>query len=478
MLDLHPIADQIIRGSSVEQMKRLTIGVELAAQPSVLFLDEPTSGLDARSAKLIMDGVRKVANTGRTVVCTIHQPSTEVFSVFDSLLLLKRGGETVFAGELGKNAGDMIAYFESIDGVAKLEDNYNPATWMLEVIGAGVGNSNGDKTDFVEIFQASKQFTYLQSNLDREGVSRPSPTIPALEFSDKRAATELTQARFLLQRFFRMYWRTASYNVTRFAIFLMLGLVFGITYIDAEYSSYAGINSGMGMLFCTTAFIGFVSFTSVVPISSEDRLAFYRERAAQTYNALWYFVAATVVEIPYVFFCTLLFMVPFFPMVGFTGATNFFAYWVHLSLHVMWQAYFGQLMAYVMPTVEVATVFGILMQMIFLTFNGFNPPGAAIPSGYKWLYRITPHRYVLALVAAIVFGDCPSDGDGSEIGCDVMTGLPPSLPADMTVKSYLETVFNMKHGDIWENFGFSVGLLVIYRVLALLSLRFVNHQKK
>ncbi|KUG01591.1 Pleiotropic drug resistance protein ABC superfamily [Phytophthora nicotianae] len=78
LLDLHPIADQIIR---VEQMKRLTIGVEMAAQPSVLFLDEPTSGLDARSSKLIMDGVRKVANTGRTVLCTIHQPSTEVFSV-------------------------------------------------------------------------------------------------------------------------------------------------------------------------------------------------------------------------------------------------------------------------------------------------------------------------------------------------------------------------------------------------------------
>ncbi|KAL4118769.1 hypothetical protein PRIC2_011091 [Phytophthora ramorum] len=168
LLDLHSIADQIIRGSSVEQMKRLTIGVELAAQPSVLFLDEPTSGLDARSAKLIMDGVRKVADTGRTVVCTIHQPSTEVFSVFDSLLLLKRGGETVFAGELGKNASEMIAYFEGIDGVTKLEDNYNPATWMLEVIGAGVGNSNGDKTDFVKVFQASKHFQLLQSGLDRE----------------------------------------------------------------------------------------------------------------------------------------------------------------------------------------------------------------------------------------------------------------------------------------------------------------------
>ncbi|TMW67882.1 hypothetical protein Poli38472_007554 [Pythium oligandrum] len=88
ILDLHSIADKTIRGSSLEQMKRLTIGVELAAQLSVLFLDEPTSGLDARSAKLVMDGVRKVANSGRTVVCTIHQPSTEAFMLFDSLLLL------------------------------------------------------------------------------------------------------------------------------------------------------------------------------------------------------------------------------------------------------------------------------------------------------------------------------------------------------------------------------------------------------
>uniref|UniRef100_H3H5U7 ABC transporter domain-containing protein n=1 Tax=Phytophthora ramorum TaxID=164328 RepID=H3H5U7_PHYRM len=478
LLDLHPIADQIIRGSSVEQMKRLTIGVELAAQPSVLFLDEPTSGLDARSAKLIMDGVRKVADTGRTVVCTIHQPSTEVFSVFDSLLLLKRGGETVFAGELGKNASEMIAYFEGIDGVTKLEDNYNPATWMLEVIGAGVGNSNGDRTDFVKVFQASKHFELLQSGLDREGVSRPSPSMPALEYSDKRAATELTQAKFLMQRFFRMYWRTASYNLTRFSLALILGILFGVTYVSAEYSSYAGINSGMGMLFCTTGFIGFIAFTSVMPISSDDRIAFYRERASQTYNALWYFVGSTLVEIPYVFFSTLLFMAPFYPMVGFTGVKSFLAYWVHLSLHVLWQAYFGQLMTYLMPTMEVAQVFGILLASIFFLFNGFNPPGSAIPTGYKWLYHASPQKYSLALVSAIAFGDCPSDGDGSEIGCQVMTGVPPSLPENLTVKDYLEDVFLMKHSEIWKNFSIVLGIIVVTRLLGLLALRFVNHQKK
>ncbi|POM65555.1 Pleiotropic drug resistance protein ABC Superfamily [Phytophthora palmivora] len=150
LLDLRPIADQIIRGRSQEQMKRLTIGVELAAQPSVLFLDEPTSGLDAHSAKVIMDGVRKVADSGRTVVCTIHQPSSDVFFLFDSLLLLKRGGEMVFFGELDnaqpdhRECGHLIDYFEAIPEVVCLPEGQNPATWMLECIGAGVAGA-GEK---------------------------------------------------------------------------------------------------------------------------------------------------------------------------------------------------------------------------------------------------------------------------------------------------------------------------------------------
>ncbi|RLN64684.1 hypothetical protein BBJ29_009861, partial [Phytophthora kernoviae] len=150
LLNMRAIADKIVRGSSQEQMKRLTIGVELAAQPSVLFLDEPTSGLDAHSAKVIMDGVRKVADSGRTIVCTIHQPSSDVFFLFDSLLLLKRGGEMVFFGELDnaesddRECGHLIDYFEAIQEVPRLPAGQNPATWMLECIGAGVAGA-GEK---------------------------------------------------------------------------------------------------------------------------------------------------------------------------------------------------------------------------------------------------------------------------------------------------------------------------------------------
>ncbi|KAG2802971.1 hypothetical protein PC129_g18045 [Phytophthora cactorum] len=372
----------------------------------------------------------------------------------------------------------MIAYFESIDGVTKLEDNYNPATWMLEVIGAGVGNSNGDKTDFVKVFQSSKHFDFLQSNLDREGVARPSPDLPELTYSDKRAATEITQMKFLLQRFFNMYWRTASFNLTRFFVSLVLGLVFGVTYVGAEYTSYSGINSGMGMMYLAVGFLGIGSFNSALPIASQERAVFYRERAAQTYNAFWYFFGSSVAEIPYTFLAVLLFMATFYPMVGFTGFGAFLTFWLTVSLHVLLQAYIGEFLVFLLPNVEVAQILGMLMALIFLLFMGFSPPAGDLPTGYKWLYHITPQKYTLAAMATIVFGDCPSDGDGSEVGCEQMTNVPPSLPSGLTVKEYLEDVFLMKHSEIWRNCAIVLAFLVFFRVLTLLAMRFVNHQKR
>jgi ABC-type multidrug transport system ATPase subunit len=74
-----------VYGLSAEQRKRLTIAVELVASPSILFMDEPTTGLDARAAAIVMRTVRNTVNTGRTVVCTIHQPSIEIFESFDEV---------------------------------------------------------------------------------------------------------------------------------------------------------------------------------------------------------------------------------------------------------------------------------------------------------------------------------------------------------------------------------------------------------
>ncbi|TMW67912.1 hypothetical protein Poli38472_007584 [Pythium oligandrum] len=477
LLDLRPIADQIIRGSSVEQMKRLTIGVELAAQPSVLFLDEPTSGLDARSAKLVMGGVRKVADTGRTIVCTIHQPSTEVFMLFDSLLLLKRGGQTVYFGDLGDRAGELISYFEKVPGVSPIEEGYNPGTWMLEVLGAGVGSTANEDIDFVEVFNASEKTVLLEENLSREGVGRPSPQVEAVLYKSKRAASEWTQSKFVTKRFLDLYWRTPTYNLSRFLASIFVGLMFGLSYLNVAYDTYQGINAGEGMVCITAFFMSSITFNSVIPFAAQERASFYRERTSQTYNAFWYCIGATVAEVPYVFASCFAFMVLYFPMAGFAGEGKFFFYWFVVSLQVLLFAYVGQFLAYALANIELAMIGSVVFISIFFQFLGFNPPPSALPTGWKWMYQINPPRFSFSVLSAVVFGDCSADDPGA-IACQKMDNLPPTVPSGLNVKEYVEVVFRDKYDDIGFNILYLLIAMAVLRVFALLSLRFIDHQKR
>ncbi|KDO29394.1 hypothetical protein SPRG_05931 [Saprolegnia parasitica CBS 223.65] len=481
ILDMKSLGDKIIRGASVEQMKRLTIGVELAAAPSVLFLDEPTSGLDARSAKIIMTGIRKIASTGRTVVCTIHQPSTEVFEMFDSLLLLKRGGETVFFGDLGTNANHLIEYFASIPDTPPLLPGANPATWMLEVIGAGVEAKNAHPKDYVQIFDDSVERRYLAEALAIHANVHPS--LPELTFAKKRAASSMTQFKYLTQRFFRMYWRTPSYNNTRILISIFLAVLFGLVYRGVDYTTFSGATGGVGMVFLTSLFVGMISFNSVIPLAGEERASFYRERAAQTYNALWYFVGSTLAEIPYVFVSTFLFTIVYYPFVGLNesvGACVFYGF--NLSLMVLMNVYLGQLMAYAMPSIEVAALIGILLNSIFFLFMGFTPTASQIPSGYRWLYTIVPPKYSMAILTSQTFAKCTGD-DPAQLGCQTMQNVPPSILQQMnatrvSVKQYIEHTYEMYYDDAVTDIVVVIGCIVFFRILAVLALRFVNHQKR
>uniref|UniRef100_H3GFF6 Reverse transcriptase domain-containing protein n=1 Tax=Phytophthora ramorum TaxID=164328 RepID=H3GFF6_PHYRM len=308
--DMHDIADQIIHSSLVEQMTRLMIGVEFAAQPRVIFLDQPTSGLDARSDKL-MDGVRKVADSGRTIVCTIQQSSTEVFYLFGNRLLLKSGGETMIVGEVGNKCRKQVEYLASIPGVAPLQKGYNPATWILEVIGAGVSHAAGS-TDFVVAGASS----------GAGGRDDPVARLPEMVFTTMRAASSWTLAQFLVVRFRDMYWRTPSYNLTRFVVTFLLALVFGMLFLNGEYKTYQGINGGVGMVFMTTLVNGIVSFNSVLPISCEERESFYRELMAH-----------------------------------------------EIGNPLLLQTYMGQFLAYALPSVEVASIIG---ELDLLLVHGFQ----------------------------------------------------------------------------------------------------------
>lgn len=131
LLEMRSIAGATVgstgSGLNQEQRKRLTIAVELASKPELLlFLDEPTSGLDSLAAFNIIRFLRRLADAGQAVLCTIHQPSAVLFEQFDELLLLQSGGRVVYNGALGSDSKTLIEYFER-NGGKKCSPHANPA---------------------------------------------------------------------------------------------------------------------------------------------------------------------------------------------------------------------------------------------------------------------------------------------------------------------------------------------------------------
>lgn len=167
MLNMEDFADAVVgvpgEGLNVEQRKLLTIGVELAAKPKLLlFLDEPTSGLDSQSSWAICSFLRKLADAGQAILCTIHQPSATLFQEFDRLLFLAKGGKTVYFGDIGSNSEVLLEYFER-NGARHCADDENPAEYMLDIVNQG---SSGVGIDWHEVWKASPEARSVQTHID------------------------------------------------------------------------------------------------------------------------------------------------------------------------------------------------------------------------------------------------------------------------------------------------------------------------
>ncbi|XP_058074640.1 ABC transporter G family member 39-like isoform X2 [Magnolia sinica] len=273
-----------VSGLSTEQRKRLTIAVELVANPSIIFMDEPTSGLDARAAAIVMRTVRNTVDTGRTVVCTIHQPSIDIFEAFDELFLMKRGGEEIYVGPLGHHSSQLVKYFESIDGISKIRDGYNPATWMLEV--SSITQENILGVNFAEIYRNSDLFQRNKALIKE--LSSPPPGSKDLYFPTQYAQPFVTQCMASLWKQQMSYWRNPSYTAVRLLLTTFIALMFGTIFWDlgSKTSRRQDLFNAMGSMYAAVLFMGVQNAQSVQPVVAVERTVFYRERAAGMYSAL------------------------------------------------------------------------------------------------------------------------------------------------------------------------------------------------
>lgn len=240
LLDMEEYADAVVgvpgEGLNVEQRKRLTIGVELAAKPELLlFLDEPTSGLDSQTSWAICDLMEKLKKSGQAILCTIHQPSAMLFQRFDRLLFLAKGGKTVYFGEVGENSHILSSYFER-NGGHKCPPDANPAEWMLEVIGAAPGSHTD--IDWYQVWRNSPEYQEVQNELERLKTERPKETAPATDENDTNSYREFAapfgeQLMAVIVRVFQQYWRTPSYIYAKLALCLFSGLFVGFIFYNA-----------------------------------------------------------------------------------------------------------------------------------------------------------------------------------------------------------------------------------------------------
>jgi ABC-type multidrug transport system ATPase subunit/ABC-type multidrug transport system permease subunit len=246
ILEMQDYAEAVIgvpgNGLDLEQRKRTTIGVELVAKPALLFVDEPTSGMDSQSAWSIVRLLRKLANAGQATLCTIHQPSSVLFDEFDRLLLLTKGGKTVFFGSIGDQGQNVIDYFES-NGAFSCPTDANPAEYILDVIGAGASGhvdrdwnqmwmqSTGHKEAIAEI-----QALRCEDSVAGSGSQAQAPV--ETEF----AMPWFSQYRAVQWRIYLHYWRNPTYIMGKVFLNVAAGLFVGFTFYK-EGDSVQGLQN-------------------------------------------------------------------------------------------------------------------------------------------------------------------------------------------------------------------------------------------
>ncbi|XP_071932485.1 pleiotropic drug resistance protein 3 isoform X1 [Coffea arabica] len=393
-----------VNGLSTEQRKRLTIAVEFVANPSIFFLDEPTTGLDARAAAIVIRAIRNVASTGRTIVCTIHQPGIDIFEAFDELILLKSGGRMIYCGPLGQHSSEVIQYFEGIPGVPKIRNNYNPATWMLEVTCTSSEAELG--VDFAEIYKSSS----LYENNKELANTLSSPPIgrEALDFPTQYAQNGWRQFKTCLWKQHWSYWRSPSYNLMRFMFMIITSLIFGALFWKQgkKIENQQNLFSILGSMFIAMFFCGVYNSSSILPYVSTERTVLYRERFAGMYASWAYTLAQVIIEIPYVFIQVLAFTVITYPMIGYYwSAYKVFWYIYSMFCTLLFFNCTGMMIVSITPSFPVAAVLQSAFYNIYYLVAGFLIPRPQIPKWWVWLYYLAPTSWTLNGMLTSQYGD-------------------------------------------------------------------------
>lgn len=443
LLEMRDIADAVIgtRGTSLnqEQRKRLTIAVELASKPQLLmFLDEPTSGLDSIAAANIVRLLRKLADSGQAVLCTIHQPSAILFEYFDMLLLLKRGGHMVYFGDLGPGSSVLLDYLER-NGAPKCPPDANPAEYMLQAIGAG--NPNQKLSDWAEIWSQSPENAALTQQIE-DIVRQNRFSGSKMEDNSAEFAMPLyVQVSTVVQRSFSSMWRSQDYVKGIVVLHIFVGLFSTFSFWMLG-DSLVDMQSRLFAIFMTLI-IAPPLMQQLQPRFLEARNIYTsREAKAKIYSWFGFVTGAIAAEIPYRIIAGTLYWACWYFGIGFPrGHKVPFKMWMLIILFELFYLGLGLGIASFSPSESLASFFIPLFFMFVISFCGIAVPFFAIPKFWKWMYHFTPFTYALEAMLGLVIHEVPITCSRDELA---IIRLPPGL----SCQSYMDPHIKVAGGYV------------------------------